>query len=166
MLDRRVCFVLFVLLVSLGISGGPVEAECARSDDCRTCTYQTDPYIPGKEAPASWGSIWSPPQCWPSWPNCVGCDEPLASDSTNVTSGIILETVASVPVSELSDALTDDYRNRLLLHPSRSMLAVLDECDGHEVTAIVFLSPDKVRALGDLGLRGLEEFLAQNEVDS
>jgi len=164
MLHRRVCCVLFVLLVSLAIPGGAVEAQCGKESSCRRCDYLGDPLRPGKQAEEGGPREIQAIGCVPT-DECWDCNDPLVSED-GPTSAIILETVSSVPASELGDALTDDYRNRLLLHPSRNMLAVLDGCSGRAVSAIVFLPPDKVGALGELGLRRLEDFLAQNENDS
>lgn len=93
----------------------------------------------------------------------VGCPD---CEGTGLVKGAgpeatdILETVLAAELTGLPGVL-DQYGDRLVLHPSRNLLAVrgANTC-GQALRAVMFLPSEKAMALEQLGVRLMEDFLA------
>ena len=98
--------------------------------------------------------IVSPNCVWGSW--CDWCDA-LVSEVDNGMGAALM----SAELEEL-DALVSDHLGHLLVSPSRQLVVIQGGCTGKALRSIVFLPPEKIRRLDQLGLETLESFLLRD----
>lgn len=65
-------------------------------------------------------------------------------------------------------AIVEQYRDYLLLHPSRRLLAIrgTSSCDQDVIVAVVYLTAELTEALDRSGVRGLDAFLEELRSES
>jgi hypothetical protein len=104
---------------------------------------------------------------------CVACAPQLPGDTTenwpvnpdtrvsDAAPGAeaIVQLIQSTPPSRLKPWL-GKFHNRILLVPDRNLVVVKGNgCDPEALTTVLFVSPEKVKKLGDLGVLTLREYL-------
>lgn len=100
--------------------------------------------------------------CWSFGDDCNLCND------TTTTNGIaevppaaskIVRAITGAQSGQL-DRVVEQYGNRMLIHPSRGLLAIRGlGCKAKNVTVVVFLTADEIKALQSLGVAHLDDFL-------
>jgi hypothetical protein len=96
---------------------------------------------------------------------CQACGETMISDAATAPAKI-LHTLRSASPQALAK-LAPSLKDKLLLHQGRGIVAVRGvKCDSSKVTALTFLSPERIEILRRSGLPRLEDFLAKVEAQA
>lgn len=90
-----------------------------------------------------------------------GCHEcETETSSTTVRAVSIAKAAEAITQSEVG-ALVAAYGDRLLLNVDKNALVVMGtDCDADRVGAYVYLSPGKVQAIAEAGVRSYKHYLA------
>lgn len=152
MMTKRISMVP-VLVLSLLVAGSArVWAQnCGRF--CQTCAGNPNRWEGYFFDPASTYNM----TCTTLSATCQRCMLSVTDDSHSAAD--IAAMLQSAPLGKL-DKLVTEYGDRLLLNPSRNVVAVLgNACNAQAVESVLFLRAEKSRTLEQLGVRSLEEFL-------
>lgn len=145
--------VLVAVMSGVGVSALKAQ-DCGT--DCHVCGpgfyWEATQHIPfgTQDMTCRWG------------PSCSRCMLSVGDDDRAATE--IATIVRSVPLTGLR-AIVDEFGDRLLLSPSRRLLAVLGNgCNPQALESVVILSQAQSDELERLGIRSLKRFLEQQPI--
>ena len=92
--------------------------------------------------------------------DCGECTlDPLVADAAP-SEAALLSQLLGATAEELPEVVAK-YQSRLLIHPSRKLVAVrASGCDDDAITSVAFLNQEKTDALVSLGIGRLDTFLS------
>jgi hypothetical protein len=100
--------------------------------------------------------------CFDLIPYCVACPHQNSVGKRDAETATISALIESGSVSRLRELVAAE-RHRILVSPTRNLAVIRGSpCRPDALGTVVFLSPDRARALGGLGLTDLDDYLAAN----
>lgn len=132
----------------------PAAAQGLCGNYCHSGTCGWDRYTGYDESPGgSWQIGCTDTQ------HCDFCFSPSLISERSVDQRDVSDILRDAPAHEVR-AMVMLYQDRLLIHPQRNILAIRgSDCDAELVTSVVFVSPERMALLEELGLPSLNDHL-------
>lgn len=143
---------MFLMAAAVVASPSAATAQCG--GNCDTCAQGG--------GWAGWGAGGTYDRgCYEDIPFCVACVPVfLVADRSDSDDGIF--KLVKAADADGMESLVVKHGSRLLVSDERNLLVIQGStCDPHALSAVSVLEHDKAKALVALGVRSLEEYIAQ-----